>query len=43
MRCDPDHGDIVVHIDGAVVDGYLYPAYVDGNGRLRIDLDGDYD
>ncbi|WP_327075567.1 hypothetical protein OG196_43335 (plasmid) [Kitasatospora purpeofusca] len=40
---DPDHGDIVVRIDGAVVDGYLYPAYVDGNGRLQVDLDGDYD
>ncbi|MER6364425.1 hypothetical protein [Kitasatospora sp. NPDC001527] len=40
---DPGHGDIEVHIDGAVVDGDLYPAYVDGNGRLQIDLDSDYD
>ncbi|MFD7412152.1 hypothetical protein [Kitasatospora purpeofusca] len=40
---DPDHGDIVVRIDGAVVDGHLYPAHVDSNGRLQVDLDGDYD
>ncbi|MFE2587306.1 hypothetical protein [Streptomyces sp. NPDC059378] len=31
--------DVPVVVDRAIVDGYVYPAYVDGGGYLIVEMD----
>ncbi|WP_424644846.1 hypothetical protein [Embleya sp. AB8] len=38
-----DEEDLVVVVDGAVVDGVVHDAHRDGAGRIRIDIDIDID
>jgi hypothetical protein len=31
--------EVEILVDEAIVDGYIYPAWVDDDGQLRIELD----